>query len=157
MKPYLLALLPLLILLFSACDDDNDINDGRCNGPDPAITAIGVDDVTPPVTYTITIENQGRADFISGIQQQAVYIYIDGNFFGEWPFPASSTSADEAFLGVDESFTVSFVDSTILSPGDSIRYRFLLAYDPDIFIDGNPDNDDCDLDNNEMVVTYVEN
>jgi hypothetical protein len=29
-------------------------------------------------------------------------------------------------------------------------YRLLITYDPDIYMDGNPENDDCDLSNNQM-------
>lgn len=146
MKNLIWVLLPTLALLFIACDPDDDLG-GRCEGADPAITIISVSDTEPPLTYTVTIENQGTTDFISNANQQAVYFYINGNFVDERPFPGND-------LLVDASFDVSFID-TFATPDSSVL-RFLIIYDPDILIDGNDENDDCDTDNNSLEIVSVE-
>jgi hypothetical protein len=38
----------------------------------------------------------------------------------------------------------------------SPSYRLAIAYDPDIFIDGNEENDDCDLGANSLELTAAE-
>lgn len=59
--------------------------------------------------------------------------------------------AEQTFVDLAPGATVNVSFETVWSSFLSEfppSYRVLIAYDPDIFIDGNDFNGDCDLDNN---------
>lgn len=120
----------------------------RCEGPDPKAMSISYTKVSDSgsgsgeVTITGRVTNRGMTDFTSSEGQQAVYLYEGSQLIAQTAF---------VNLAVDASVTVTYTRSWSLS--DEFRppsYTVELAYDPDIFIDGNPGNDDCNLNNNSL-------
>lgn len=122
---------------------------GCDTGPDPAAIDLQFEEVEllgigfGTVRITGIVENLGPADFDSSQGQQSVQLWEDQSMVAETPF---------VDLAVGEQVKVTY-DRT-WSKSDEFkprRYTVLLSYDPDIFIDGNQGNDDCDLDNNEAM------
>lgn len=119
-----------------------------CDGPDPAVTAINYQllSTTSPtsgnVRITGVVRNRGTMLFNSGEGQQSVYIY-----------EGSELVATQDFTTVAVNATVEVTYERNWSTQDEFRppsYTVLLAYDPDIYLDGNEENDDCNSDNNDL-------
>jgi hypothetical protein len=119
-----------------------------CNGPDPRATAINYELVSTTSSTSGTVRiigvvtNRGTMDFVSGVGQQAVQLYQGGELVA---------SQDFTTLAVNESVQVTY--ERLWSTTDEFRppsFTVLIAYDPDIFLDGNPQNDDCNLNNNDF-------
>jgi hypothetical protein len=123
-----------------------------CEGPAPKPTELQytlvstTSDWAGTVRITAIVRNVGLAPFISGKGQQAVCLYEDYGF-------ASELVAQKEFLQLDVDATV---ELTYERPWDLSEefppqaYVAQLLYDPDIYEDGNPDNDDCNWNNNEL-------
>jgi len=119
-----------------------------CEGPNPMPTELqytlvsSTSDWAGTVRITAIVRNVGLAPFISGKGQQAVYLYEDFKLV-----------AQKEFLGLDVDATL---ELSYERPWDlSVEFRpqaysAYLAYDPDIYLDGNADNDDCNQANNTL-------
>lgn len=124
------------------------IPDLRC-AIDPAVTAIDFSILRKTSTYrgyvriTGTVKNLGRNSFISRPGQQAIYLYEDSRIVARKEFVVMNSGAIE---------TVSFErnwDASSPAEGEfPPKYKVMISYDPDIFIDGNDKNDDCTQKNN---------
>lgn len=120
----------------------------QCNGPDPAATAINYEllSTTTPtsgdVEITGVVRNRGTMPFTSGEGQQSVQLWEGGTMV-----------ASQAFTNLAVDATVEVTYERNWSTQDEFRppsYTVLLAYDPDIYIDGNDENDDCNSNNNDF-------
>ncbi len=110
---------------------------------DPAAERIDVEvlsHISGRMRVTGTIRNRGNADFESGKNQAGVHLYRDGIPIASQTF--ESLKAGET-LSVSHEFT---------GPGGDIppTFKLMIMYDPDIFIDGNPNNDDAVATNNVL-------
>lgn len=87
------------------------------------------------------VDNFGLADYLSSPGQQSVQLWADSSMIVEVPFED---------LAVGETVTIEHEriwDANSELPA-AVHYMLLVTYDPDIFDDGNPNNDDCQLGNN---------
>ena len=127
---------------------------GGC--PDPAVTElrVGWPGRNPDGTYVFRlvaiITNLGRAPFISRSNQQMISFYEGGSLLHSEPWTTSRLASGE---GVS-----SFVPPLRWNPSSEFLADFSaqITYDPDIFIDGNPQNDDCVMSNNKLLLTVDE-
>lgn len=124
--------------------------------PDPAAQEIRFEIVRKTsqfdgrVRITGIIKNVGAKAFTSGPNQAAIHLY---------QMPAGATSggtlvAQRNFQNLAPGATLSVSyerDWHSSSPNEGEfppTYRLLITYDPDIYMDGNEDNDDCNQNNN---------
>ncbi len=117
--------------------------------PNPAVdridyTMVSGDESGGDVRIEGVVENKGGGTFDSNAGQQSVQLYegTTGNF---------TLVAEQAFedLAPGETVTVTFLKEDWSTANEfPPNYRVLISYDPDIYIDANPNNDDCNtLDN----------
>jgi hypothetical protein len=163
MKMYPFFQLLVFTLLLVACDPpvegDPPIGDGPspCDGPNLELTfdsesityvEMSSDGETTEIRtgLSLTVTNVGTADFRSGPEQQFVLLHRNGELYYTVPF-------EEVLAG--GRFSWAFF-SRAATGRDTAHYRGIIAYDPDIFIDNNPDNDDCNLENIRAEIMLVE-
>lgn len=123
--------------------------------PDPAVEKIDFTIVSRTgkfsgkVRITGVVKNVGLAPYISGPNQQAVHLY---EFI---PGGSARLVAKKNFqnLNPGQQVTVAYErnwDASSPSEGEfPPSYRVIIAYDPDIRLDSNPKNDDCNINNNQ--------
>ncbi len=122
--------------------------------PDPGIASLRVTDVrfrdgrVPVMTIEVKVRNMGRADYVSRRGQQSVMV-DNGN--GRRLLARHRFTSLGAGRWFSFRFRHEFIGGEFVAP---IRAR--LSYDPDIRIDGNPRNDDCNLRNNSLTLTPAE-
>ncbi len=124
--------------------------------PDPAVQRIDFAIVSKTsqfsgkVRITGVIKNVGLEPYISGPNQQAVYLY-EGPMGGK-----ANLVATKKFQNLNPGQEVKVIYERnwhASSPAEGEfppSYRVLISYDPDIRMDGNPKNDDCNINNNQM-------
>ena len=118
-----------------------------CDGPDPRVYDITfemVEQYGPTmgrIRITGIVDNGGTSEFLSGEGQQAINLYADDTLIATQEFQN---------LALDETVTVEFERDwqTSTEFPDVIVYWVRISYDPDMYDDGNPDNDDCNQANN---------
>lgn len=120
--------------------------------PNPAVTAIDFtlvsqeSDSSGTVRITGTAENLGSGTFNSSAGQQSLQI---------WAGPSLTSltllaSQDFEDLAPGEQVMVTFDVDWNTSMEFPPIYRVILSYDPDIYIDGNDQNDDCATSDNAL-------
>ncbi|MDH7448445.1 hypothetical protein [Aquimarina sp. 2201CG14-23] len=147
----------LITVLFISCDSDDTATIGTIDLEATSITFTIVkdDDFTGTATITGTITNIGDSNFNSSTGQQAIRLYqrslgaaAPGSLVGTVNFTN---------LNAGETLTVSYSrpwNSSSPAEGEfPPDFRIILDYDPDIFIDGNDNNNDEDLLNNDLTVS----
>ncbi|AZZ37415.1 hypothetical protein CIK05_11625 [Bdellovibrio sp. qaytius] len=96
------------------------------------------------VRVTATVKNVGRQDYVSRAGQQTALLYSDRTLVARRDF---------INLAVGQAFTFSYDrdwDSSSPAEGEfPPNYRLIVTYDPDIYLDSNPRNDDCSNANND--------
>lgn len=122
-------------------------NVGGCSGPDLRadrieFTLVSVEARRAVVRITGVVRNDGTLDFESEFGKQSIALFEGRRFL-----------ADQSFqrLGAGQEVRVDFeweFDPNHLDP--PAVYELAIIYAPDIFQDGNPANDDCDLGNNHI-------
>ena len=120
----------------------------QCNGPDPRAYQIEfslVSSTSPPygrIEIKGTADNYGTEEFVSGEGQQSLQLYEGSTLVSEQPFQN---------LALDETVEVTYErDWSLSSEFLPSSYQIVIAYDPDILMDGNEDNDDCNTNNNTL-------
>jgi len=126
--------------------------------PDPAITGLRAlhasrnTDGTYNFLLAATITNKGSVPFISRRGQQAI-TFSEGRrmlLFELW------SGTQRLAAGASEN---QYLDRVVRwNPWAKSRHGFTaqITYDPDIFIDGNPQNDDCNMSNNKLSLSADE-
>lgn len=119
----------------------------RC--PDPATHQIDfqiirrVTQFRGRIRVTGVVHNVGRATYNSNPRQQSILLYESSRLVAQRQFQN---------LTPGQEVRVTFVrDWDASSPAEGEfppTYKLMIGYDPDIAIDGNPRNDDCNLSNN---------
>ncbi|HEY8075254.1 MAG TPA: hypothetical protein VIF62_14115 [Labilithrix sp.] len=113
--------------------------------PDPAAASIDyalvsrATQFSGQVRITGTVRNVGGAAYVSGPNQQLALLY-------EVPIGGRPVLvAQRAFqnLAPGEAVQVSFTRAWSAAIEFPPTYRLIVTYDPDIRLDGNPKNDDC--------------
>lgn len=103
------------------------------------------------VRVTATVKNVGHLPFISRTGQQTALLYSDRTLIARRDF---------VNLAVGQAFTFTYDrnwDSSSPAEGEfPPQYRLVVTYDPDIYIDGNSQNDDCSNANNNRVRSGVD-
>ena len=124
------------------CPDD-------CASTDPNLAVDRIDATLvsqqSPTMGTVRIEgvveNKGGSTFDSGPDQQSVQLYDGSTLLAQEDFEDLAVGAT-----VTVTYTVEWNTSSEFPP----TYTVLVALDPDIFIDGNPNNDDCPTSDNVL-------
>lgn len=121
-------------------------------GIDPAATKLDFQIVSRTAQFrgrvrvTATVKNVGHLAYVSRAGQQSAYLYSDNTLVAQRSF---------INLAVGQSFTFSYErqwDASSPSEGEfPPNYRVVIGYDPDIYIDGNSQNDDCSNSNNNRL------
>lgn len=93
------------------------------------------------VRITAIFENAGSEDFVSSAGQQRVELYEGGTLVASRRFKRLAAGAT-----ISLSYERSWWTSTEFPPS----FRARISYDPDIYIDGNDRNDDCESGDNEV-------
>lgn len=119
---------------------------------DPAVATVEVevlekDGSTGRIRITGTVINVGLQTFDSSEGQQAVEL-VESN-----TVVATTTFVD---LETAEEVTVTYETAWNSASEFLPDYTVRLSYDPDIFIDGNEENDDCRTANNSRTLTAAE-
>jgi len=138
-----ICLSALFALVFGACEPEIE----GC--PDPLMVTFrdAAFFTGYPRSIDIVVLNGGAVDFVSGPGQQEVHLYRNGVLVANEEFPGNR-------LEVGASFRLTYLEEAA-QPGDTLRWRGIIVYDPDIFSDGNSANDDCNLDNNVVeIITF---
>ncbi|AXT52789.1 hypothetical protein D1818_18880 [Aquimarina sp. BL5] len=153
----ILSVLCITALLI-ACDSDDDaipIGTIDLDATSITFTIVKDDNFTGTATITGTITNNGDANFNSNSGQQAIRLYQRN--LGT---PAPGELVDTvSFTNLDAGETLIVNCSrpwNSSSPAEGEfppDYRIVIDYDPDIFIDGNDQNNDSDLTNNDLTVS----
>lgn len=112
--------------------------------PNPAVDRIDFEVVTTdPDTVRITgvVENKGGGLFDSSAGQQSVQLY-----------EGTTLLATQEFEDLAAGATVSVTHEMSWNTNNEFppTFRVLIAYDPDISIDGNDNNDDCATSDNVL-------
>lgn len=94
-----------------------------------------------------TVRNRGAVAFESGINQQSVQLYENDRLVASQPFQTLAPRA-----AVQVSFTRPWSAAMEFPP----TYKLVISYDPDIYLDGNPKNDDCAGYNNRLERSGIE-
>ena len=145
--PLLVVALSVFAMSGLTCPEDCEPGD-----PNLAVDRIDFTLVTQasPTTGTVRIdgvvENKGGSTFDSGAGQQSVQLYE-----GTAITPVAQQNFEDLAVGatVTVSYTLDWTTSTEFPP----TYRVYINLDPDIFIDGNENNDECPVTDNAMEVT----
>lgn len=91
------------------------------------------------------VDNYGSQAFMSGEGQQAAQLWeVDAGGQSKMV-----SSVEFQNLALNETVEVTYErDWSTADEFPPQSYRLLLSYDPDILLDGNPNNDDCNPNNN---------
>ncbi len=133
----ILPVLTLSICVLSGTTCPEDCQPGQ---PNPAVDRIDFTLVstTSSTAGTVRIEgvveNKGDTTFDSSAGQQSVQLYQGTTLLAQQEFEDLAAGAT-----VTVAHELSWSTSTEFPP----TFRVIIAYDPDIFIDGNDNNDDC--------------
>jgi hypothetical protein len=95
------------------------------------------------IDVTYGVKNVGRADFMSGRKQQMLYLQANGE------------SKAIAFTDVKLGETVTWHDVR-QSSDTPVTYSATIQFDPDIHLDGNFMNDDCNSANDRALLTTLQ-
>lgn len=98
---------------------------------------------TGVVRVTGTIKNIGRESFRSRPGQQMVLLYQDNHLVASRPFTDLASQGSLAL-----SFSRNWNSSSPSEGEFPPTYKLVISYDPDIYLDGNSQNDDCNQRNN---------
>ncbi len=126
---------------------------GGCVDPvAESITVSGVranGDGTYDFSLRGTVVNRGSSDWHSRPGQQAAHLSQGANLRAVARFPSLAAGArvNTSFARVER-----WLPSQEFQQGFELR----ISYDPDIFIDGNERNDDCQLRNNQTSISVAE-
>lgn len=131
-----------------------------CDGPDPAVTRMYIRKLSSPDSdegrynfwLYVHLKNVGQQDFVSGPNQASLTIKRGNRVIGRHVFDELRAGVNYAGITPDAGPTISNWSHGEFAEGLSAK----ISYDPDIRIDGNPDNDDCNMGNNEVRKTAEE-
>ncbi|MFQ5430819.1 MAG: hypothetical protein ACE5E1_10970 [Phycisphaerae bacterium] len=134
--------LSLLVLIVSTTAMSGLTCPSNCEEGDanPAVDRIDFSllSTSSPTTGTVRIEgvveNKGSGTFDSSPGQQSVQLYQGTTLLAQQDFEDLAPGAT-----VTVSHDMAWNTATEFPP----TFRVIIAYDPDIFIDGNDNNDDC--------------
>lgn len=132
----------------------------RIGCPDPSVQLrVGWPGRNADGTYTFkllaNIVNKGGATFRSNRNQTQIALYEGGRMLKTEPFASNRATVVEYAPGQGDSHVYAVPrwnpNSEFLD-----EFRAQLSYDPDVRVDGNPDNDDCRAANNTTRLTPAE-
>lgn len=139
--------------IFSACDNDDDKDEEIIDLKADAITYSMVTQTsatTGEVRITGHIKNVGNTNFSSSLGQQTAFLIE--RTLGTTTETTMATANLPAIINAGNEITFSYTrnwDTTIEFQNE---ISLKITYDPDIFIDGNPKNDDVNLNNNTLIL-----
>ena len=156
-----LSLFSLLLIcnLLIKCtnpDDDDPKPNIDLEAEEIMFSVVKTDDYNGMATIKGTIKNIGD-DFASGEGQQIIYLYERS--LGTPTSQLGTEVARKAFtsLAAGETLDVSFSRNwNSASPAEGEfppEYILVIGYDPDLYIDGNLNNDDTHHDNDKIMVS----
>ena len=157
----------LALMAFTSCDPSDDINDAPISEPTESVTIdlqaeniiFSVDPTSQfagNATITGTVRNLGD-NFRSGVGQQVIRLYerslgTPTNQPGTEVASLTFTSLD-AGETLEVSYTRSWNSSSPAEGEFAPEYILVIDYDPDLFLDGNVNNDDTNSANNRVLVS----
>lgn len=92
--------------------------------------------------------NRGNGPFVSNRRQVRLNLYEGSRLLKSEVIPSRSFRQVTLNPGADSSAVVYTIEHWYKSGEFSASYKAMLVYDPDIRMDGNPQNDDCVMTNN---------
>lgn len=95
---------------------------------------------TARVRVTATVKNIGGADYVSGSNQQGIQLYVGQTLVKNVPF---------SNLAKGQTRTITYDMTYHTSNEFPPVIKLYISYDPDIKLDGNPQNDECSYTNNQ--------
>ncbi|MCC7525738.1 MAG: hypothetical protein IT250_13000 [Chitinophagaceae bacterium] len=100
------------------------------------------------VKMEVVVKNVGRRNYTTGAEQQVAILYENT------PGAGSRAVATKAFGNVAVNGTVKFSYYKDWQTSDEFppTYTAVIVFDPDIYIDGNDNNDDSNASNNKKTV-----
>ena len=122
----------------------------QLNCPNPSAISLDVEVLTKSgssgtIRLTGVVRNIGLQPFLSSTGQQSVQLYDS----------TSTLLAQVNFTNLTPGQAVTLTYETTWSSSNEFppTYQLLISYDPDILLDANPDNDDCDATDNTVSLT----
>ena len=118
--------------------------------PDPAIVDVILRPYTNSrgkkyVTINASLKNIGGANFDTNPGQQLIYFYVDGVLKHTVPF-GDLAAGQVQYIRYDLPIMYTEFPHQVA--------KVVIGYDPDIYQDGNPKNDDCNQGNNKFSVNF---
>ncbi|GAB5550539.1 MAG: hypothetical protein Sapg2KO_01300 [Saprospiraceae bacterium] len=101
------------------------------------------------VRITGVVKNVGKQHFVSGGGQAYAYLY-EVSLTGRSTLKARRQITN---LSAGRSFSLGFSKNWYAGNEFPPNYKLVISYDPDIKLDSNPRNDDCNSANNQMTRT----
>ena len=99
------------------------------------------------IELTGQVVNRGNADFVSPARQARVQI-LESRPQGGAPIVQTDMPLDN--LPAGHGMTIKARRSWVRNVQFPPTFSLVLSYDPDILHDGNPQNDDCNMSNNQI-------
>ena len=140
MKNSILSLLLASVLL--SCDNDDPAVTIDLQAEKIEFSVVPTSEFAGVATITGTVKNIG-SNYASGSNQQLVNLYENSTLVKSIPF--QNLNAGES---IQISYSRAWNSSSPAEGEFPPDYRLEIAYDPDILIDGNPNNDDKNSSNN---------
>jgi hypothetical protein len=132
----------------------------RVGCPDPAVQLrVGWPGRNADGTYSFqllaSIVNKGAATFRSNRNQTQIALYEGGRMLKTEAFTSNRATIVEYAPGQGGSHVYA-VERWNPASEFLDEYRAQISYDPDVRVDGNPDNDDCRAANNATRLSVIE-
>ncbi len=133
-----LLLFALFVATQAGCDNGHA---SACPGPDPAVDRIEFSAASSPahLRVTVVLRNHGGTDFASLSGSQTIALFEGRRLLAERSFDS---------LSAGRELPVEFEIPADLAEG--ARYEAAILYDPNIYSDATPANDDCNRTNNRL-------
>ncbi len=135
----------LILITALACNPTEEVKSIDLVAKDLIFSGEGFDaamqDFDGVVTVKGYIVNEGSDNFVSGTEQQSIDISV---------FSETKAVVEFARLNAGDTLWVSYSFNWSMSTEFAPDFDLWINYDPDIFLDGNLDNDDLNLYNNHI-------
>ncbi len=141
-------LLATTLLTFSACEDDAAPTKPIVDLKAMSISYELVSKTTPTTGFIKVIgivKNIGEVDFVSNPGQSVAQILMS---IPGVPGDVVKTSKEITLFAVGEEYILEYKMPWNVTNEFQPQFTLNIGYDPDIFIDGNPKNDEINLTNN---------
>lgn len=143
----MLCLLTFIVAQTGGNASCNTAGSSGCSGPDLKadrieFTIVSAEAGRAVARITGVVRNNGTSDFESTPGKQSIAMFEGRRFLADRSFQTLK-AGQEARVDFELEFDPNHLDPPAI-------YELAIIYDPDIFQDGNPANNDCDRNNNRI-------